>query len=796
LLNSLIQVFSNIHLIIIIIPSFYYCFDDNFYCFSLGKNLVGCRDTSVDKLDGSIGHGSNTDEDYSDDGDEGTEGYKFGGYHPVSLGDKFNARYTVVEKLGWGHFSTVWMCWDKKAKEKKTPEFIALKIQKSAAHYREAALDEIELLACSSSAAISNKVHQEFGTSYDPCVVLLLNHFDHNGPNGRHVCMTFEMLGDNLLKVIKKYDYRGIPIPIVKNFVRQILVGLDFLHRHCSIIHTDLKPENILISTPPPTPSMEVVKKIIIDSNGGNPAINAAKAGGSTKKKKKNSSALELAESVELSQNELATTVDGIILTAEERKKMKKKDKKKKQQARKNESKKEGSSRRGGKSRRKVLSPEKEAAMEMMLMERDSVPRRALDSQDFNDGSIYVSNQPLEDESCAAKARISSTTALNDDEVYLEAERSEERGDSEYLKHLIQSLDYEEDDEDIKDMDQSLDGDVQSRESPDSMPSWLRHTLFGFLNFSTSIEKIEGSVSPGYFEPPKISAPFERLISITKDEYVPSSSEDYARISLIAPVGRLMQAFNNPTEYDIAADSEEDLRFAQWYFELSPSTTDPSPLHFSIKGCGEDTAGISALMSYCTIDVLIQQPDVYSVQQPLFRADRPVLWHIEHRASETGSIVRFLENLMPGVFFLAHFDLPEVITEEDDADLLYMCKNLSVLPDTIKAAQSSTLLEDSFAKIKISEDDYDRYEHKKEEGKWSRSDGFPQNPKVSNNIDKNEIPSSSSSKKNKGIQDGRGLLLGIDLDSLSDLVFVASMEMGDEVIPERPFFTESSDLRR
>ncbi len=35
-----------------------------------------------------------------------------GGYHPVKIGDLFHSRYHVVRKLGWGHFSTVWLCWD------------------------------------------------------------------------------------------------------------------------------------------------------------------------------------------------------------------------------------------------------------------------------------------------------------------------------------------------------------------------------------------------------------------------------------------------------------------------------------------------------------------------------------------------------------------------------------------------------------------------------------------------------------------------------------------------------------
>jgi hypothetical protein len=39
------------------------------------------------------------------------------------------------------------------------------------------------------------------------------------------------VLGENLLSLIKHYDYRGIPIPIVRNITRQMLIGLDYLHR-------------------------------------------------------------------------------------------------------------------------------------------------------------------------------------------------------------------------------------------------------------------------------------------------------------------------------------------------------------------------------------------------------------------------------------------------------------------------------------------------------------------------------------------------------------------------------------
>lgn len=39
-------------------------------------------------------------------------------------------RYVIVQKLGWGHFSTVWL-----ARDMFYNTYVALKVQKSASHY-------------------------------------------------------------------------------------------------------------------------------------------------------------------------------------------------------------------------------------------------------------------------------------------------------------------------------------------------------------------------------------------------------------------------------------------------------------------------------------------------------------------------------------------------------------------------------------------------------------------------------------------------------------------------------------
>jgi serine/threonine-protein kinase SRPK3 len=214
-----------------------------------GVSLGDHYDISGEFYCGSDSHGG-TDDDYTESDDEGADSYKPGGYHPVHVGEVYHERYEVLSKLGWGHFSTVWLCVDLAKSQDGKREYVALKIQKSAQHYTEAAYDEIDLL----SKAEENRqdpnwvVDHPIGSGTG--VVSLLDFFETEGPNGVHVCMVFEVMGPNVLSLIKKYDFKGVPIPVVKRLTADILVGLDYLHRVCGIIHTDLKPENVLVACP------------------------------------------------------------------------------------------------------------------------------------------------------------------------------------------------------------------------------------------------------------------------------------------------------------------------------------------------------------------------------------------------------------------------------------------------------------------------------------------------------------------------------------------------------------------
>ncbi|KAM9908443.1 hypothetical protein OXX79_000362 [Metschnikowia pulcherrima] len=167
--------------------------------------------------------------------EEDLKDYVPGGYHTCYIGETYkNNKYTLVRKLGWGHFSTVWL-----ARDNDKQCHVAMKIVRSAKHYTDTAIDEIKLLDKVTTADLRHPGHQH--------VIQLLDTFTHKGPNGVHVCMVFEVLGENLLGLIRRYKHRGIPVVFVKQIAKQLLSCLDFLHRMCGVIHTDLKPENVLI---------------------------------------------------------------------------------------------------------------------------------------------------------------------------------------------------------------------------------------------------------------------------------------------------------------------------------------------------------------------------------------------------------------------------------------------------------------------------------------------------------------------------------------------------------------------
>ncbi|KAF2501345.1 kinase-like protein [Lophium mytilinum] len=172
---------------------------------------------------------------------EWVELYRPGGFHPVSLGDSFCAgKYRVIRKLGDGSFSTVWL-----AVSTSTPRYVALKIMVAKASTTDTELKILDHLE-KAAPAHPNAQH----------VTVLLDIFQHQGPNGKHQCLVFEPMGATAASLVEelpenkpamKGKRQRYPKWMAKQILLHALRGLAFLHE-ISVVHGDVQPGNLLFS--------------------------------------------------------------------------------------------------------------------------------------------------------------------------------------------------------------------------------------------------------------------------------------------------------------------------------------------------------------------------------------------------------------------------------------------------------------------------------------------------------------------------------------------------------------------
>jgi len=80
-------------------------------------------------------------------------------------------------------------------------------------------------------------------------IVQLLDHFQYTGPHGVHLCLVMEVLGPRLsdLQLFYRAQRRTIPSNIIKRVTKQVLLGLDYLHRKCGIVHTGEQTKSLIL---------------------------------------------------------------------------------------------------------------------------------------------------------------------------------------------------------------------------------------------------------------------------------------------------------------------------------------------------------------------------------------------------------------------------------------------------------------------------------------------------------------------------------------------------------------------
>ena len=149
------------------------------------------------------------------DGAERIEGYAEGGFHPIHIGDVLrNRRYQIVDKLGQGGWSTVWLAHDSRQKE-----YVALKVG-----IAESLPHEVEVLRALSKRSQTSSLLAAAGYEATPHV---LDDFSLEGPNGSHPCYTTTPALENLREVSFS---RLFPLDVSRAFAYELGLAVAYVH--------------------------------------------------------------------------------------------------------------------------------------------------------------------------------------------------------------------------------------------------------------------------------------------------------------------------------------------------------------------------------------------------------------------------------------------------------------------------------------------------------------------------------------------------------------------------------------
>ncbi|KAK1673308.1 hypothetical protein BDP55DRAFT_730754 [Colletotrichum godetiae] len=131
----------------------------------------------------------------NDEPEEPYMAYKDGMFHPVKLGDQLgDGKYTIVNQLGNGSFSTVWL-----AHNAKTGKKVAVKI----------CVPKSKSIPAGNETRISKLLQEDSAHPGYRVIGCYDDVFLHHGPNGTHECLVSEPTR----ATISESKFRGFVFP-------------------------------------------------------------------------------------------------------------------------------------------------------------------------------------------------------------------------------------------------------------------------------------------------------------------------------------------------------------------------------------------------------------------------------------------------------------------------------------------------------------------------------------------------------------------------------------------------------
>lgn len=170
------------------------------------------------------------------DGVERLELYERGGYHPVMIDDLLHNRYRIIDKLGFGGYSTVWF-----ARDENSQRLVAVKVGISGSSSPQRELKMLQELSATPSCSDARVTHANFMETADDALPRVLDAFEISGPNGTHTCYTLMSCGGSLREASFS---RLFPIQVARALAAKLTRAVASIHSR-GIVHGGLSLYNI-----------------------------------------------------------------------------------------------------------------------------------------------------------------------------------------------------------------------------------------------------------------------------------------------------------------------------------------------------------------------------------------------------------------------------------------------------------------------------------------------------------------------------------------------------------------------
>ncbi|KAK6811249.1 hypothetical protein RU639_013032 [Aspergillus parasiticus] len=154
-------------------------------------------------------------------------------FYPVKIGEVFQSRYQVIGKLGYGGYSTIWLC-----RDLQQHAYVALKVfeRNSAEGQRETQIyHHLNSLNIVDHAGVK-LIRKAFDS------------FQITSAEGNFGCLVHPPLGMSLYDLRTQLRAKVLPEKIVKLTLVHLLLALDYLHVEAGIVHTDIQEKNIMMA--------------------------------------------------------------------------------------------------------------------------------------------------------------------------------------------------------------------------------------------------------------------------------------------------------------------------------------------------------------------------------------------------------------------------------------------------------------------------------------------------------------------------------------------------------------------